>query len=211
MFSLKNVRFKDIIRYPDIQIQQNRITFICGESGYGKSTLLKLLSGAVSPDAGEVFYNDKPNADYDPILLRREVLLCGQSAFLFDSSIRKNFEQYYSYRDLPAISPEQMQMYLKICAIDISLDTPCTTMSGGERHRVFIAICLSLRPKVLLLDEPTSALDDMTANTVLTNIRLFCREHKITLIIVSHNTALVQSYADDTITLSNNTCEKGTA
>lgn len=177
------------------------MTFICGESGYGKSTLLKLLNGVATPDFGEILYNGKPVNDYDPILLRREVLLCGQAAFLFDDSIEENFAQYYSYRDLPAIPPEQMHTFLKICAIDLPLDTPCTTMSGGERHRVFTAIHLSLQPKILLLDEPTGALDELTANTVLANIKTFCRENNITPIIVSHNQALIQSYADNTITL----------
>jgi putative ABC transport system ATP-binding protein len=201
LFSLKNVCFKDIVCYPEIYISKNIATFILGESGSGKSTMLKLLCGVVSPESGEILYNGNSIASYDPIMLRREVLLCGQSAFLFDGSIGENFAQYYSYRELPPINAEQIQMYLKICAADFPIDTSCVTMSGGERQRVFIAICLSLRPKVLLLDEPTSALDDATANSVLTNIKKFSKENEITPIIISHNSALVKSYADDTITL----------
>jgi putative ABC transport system ATP-binding protein len=74
-------------------------------------------------------------------------------------------------------------------------------MSGGERQRISISICLSLRPKVLLLDEPTSALDDMTSNAVMSNLKTFCHENNITLIIISHNKALAQTYADNIITL----------
>jgi len=201
LFSLKNVSFKDMIHYPDIEIPEKLATFICGESGSGKSTLLKLLNGVASPDGGEILYDGKPIGDYNPVLLRREVLLFGQSAYLFDGTIEENFAQYYSYRDLSPISAEEMQTYLSLCAAVFPLDAPCATMSGGERQRVFIAICLSLRPKVLLLDEPTSALDDMTANAVIANIKSFCLENEMTLIAVSHNRALVQPYADHTITL----------
>jgi len=201
LFSLKNVNFKSIIHYPDIEVEQNHTTFICGESGCGKSTLLKLLNGTASVDSGEIMYFGKRIEEYDPIALRQEVLLCGQSAFLFDGSIQNNFTEYYKYRELPPLSHEEMRTYLKICAADFPLDAQCATMSGGERQRVFTAICLSFRPEVLLLDEPTSALDDITSNTVIANIKAFCQAGNITLIVVSHNKALTEAHADYTIPL----------
>jgi len=202
LFSLQDVNFKDIIHYPDIEIAEGYVTFICGESGCGKSTLLKLLNGVISADRGEILYANKPIEKYDPIALRREVVLCGQSPFLFDGNIQENFEEYYKYRDLPKIIPEEAHKYLKICAADFPLDAPCTTMSGGEKQRVFTAICLSLHPNVLLLDEPTSALDDVTSNLMITNIKAFCRDRKISLIVVSHNKVLAESHADYTILLT---------
>ncbi|MCL2690410.1 MAG: ABC transporter ATP-binding protein [Chitinispirillia bacterium] len=202
LFSLKNVWFKDIIRYPDIEIPQGGVTFICGESGCGKSTLLKLLNNVASYVCGEILYAGKLIEDYEPVALRREVLFCGQTTFLFSSAIRENFSEFYKYRDLSSISDDEINKYLKICAANFSLDAPCATMSGGERHRVFTSICLSLRPKVLLLDEPTSALDSTTSNTVMSNIKIFCKENNITLIVVSHNMALAQTYADNVITLA---------
>ena len=201
LFSLKNVSFKNIIHYPNIELPGGCAIFICGESGCGKSTLLKLLCGVASPDAGEILFDGRPVCSVDPVTHRREVLLCGQSAFLFDESIKENFAQYYSYRDLPPPGVDEIAGYLKITAADFPLDAQCATMSGGERQRVFTAICLSLCPKVLLLDEPTSALDDATANALLTNIKSFCYERGISLIVVSHNQALVQAYADYSVTL----------
>jgi putative ABC transport system ATP-binding protein len=206
LFSLQNVNFKNIIYYTDIEIPKNCVTFICGESGCGKSTLLKLLNGVISADSGEILYADKPIEKYDPIALRREVLLCGQSPFLFDGNIKENFEEYYKYRDLPRVSLEKAHTFLKICAADFPLEAPCITMSGGEKQRVFTAICLSFHPNVLLLDEPTSALDDVTANIMMTNIKVFCQKENITLIVVSHNKALAESYADYTILLAGDDC-----
>lgn len=199
IFLLKDVKFKNIIHYPDIQISENSITFICGESGCGKSTLLKLLNGVISADEGEILYVGKSITLYDPIMLRREVLLCGQSAFLFDGSIEENFARYYQYRDLSYENEEEAKNYLKICAAEFPLDFSCTTMSGGEKQRVFTAICLSFQPRVLLLDEPTSALDDATADMMMENIKYYCKKEEITLIVVSHNKELARKYADDVI------------
>lgn len=202
LFTLKNVNYLNILHYPDLSIPADKATFLCGESGVGKSTLLRLLNGTLSPTTGEISYLDKPIEDYDPISLRRDVLLVGQSVYLFDLSIEDNFKEYYSYRDLPAPSVETMQTYLDLCALPLPLDSMCNLLSGGERQRVFLAIHLSLQPKVLLLDEPSSALDEKTAETVLGNIKTHCGTKKITLIVVSHDKGLAARYADDIIVLT---------
>jgi putative ABC transport system ATP-binding protein len=196
MFTFRNVVFKDIIHYPDIDIPEYKATFICGESGCGKSTLLKLMNGTVSPNSGVIEYDGKSTDEYEPAALRREVLLCGQSAFLFDESIYENFVEFHKYRDSSPPDEREIEGLLKICGIHLPLDSNCTTMSGGERQRVFTAVCLSFRPRVLLLDEPTSALDDAIANTLLFNVKEFCKEHEITMVIVSHNRCLAEVYAD---------------
>jgi len=202
LFTLKNVNYLNILQYPDLAIPANKTTFLCGESGAGKSTLLRLLNGTLSPTTGEISYLDEPIEEYDPILLRRDVLLVGQSVYLFDQSIEGNAKEYYGYRDLPVPSSETMQSYLDLCALSLPLDSMCTTLSGGERQRAFLAIHLSLQPKVLLLDEPSSALDEKTAAAVLGNIKAHCKAEKITLIVVSHDKGLAARYADDIIVLA---------
>jgi putative ABC transport system ATP-binding protein len=177
------------------------VTFVCGESGCGKSTLLKLFNGTASADGGEVLYRGKPVEGYDPVELRREVLLCGQAAYLFAGNVRDNFAEYYRYRDLPCPADNVIQSFLETCAARFPLDAPCATMSGGEGQRVFAAICLSFRPSVLLLDEPTSALDDETAVAAMTGISAFCRENGIALVVVSHNRALAERFAGNVLTL----------
>jgi len=202
LFVLHNVVFKDLIRYPEIEIEEAALTSIVGESGSGKTTLLRLLNGTASATSGEVRYEGRPIEDYDPVALRCEVLLCGQSSYLFEGSVQENFAEFYRYRDLPAPSQDQMRSYLELCAADFDLQADCLTLSGGERQRVFIAICLSFCPKVLLLDEPTSALDDATAHTMMTRLKAFCTTGGITLVVVSHNSALVTEFADALITLA---------
>lgn len=201
IFTLKDVSFKNIVRYPNLEIKPNCATFICGESGSGKSTLLKLLNGAISPTSGEIIYNGENINNLDPIALRREVLLVGQNAFLFDKSIKDNFQDFYNYRDITAIEDAKIQHFLEICAINLPLKNMCNVLSGGERQRIFLAINLSLGAKVLMLDEPTSALDDKNAHNLMQNVKDFCKQNAMTLIVVSHDTAIAEKYADRIITL----------
>ena len=203
LFKLNNVGYKNILHYPYLTITKGITTFIAGDSGAGKSTLLKLLNGIISPTQGAIVYRGKNIDEYDQIALRREISLVGQSSFLFNLTIKENFDEYYSYRDLPPISEEQMQFFLQLCAIDFPLDTDCGTMSGGEQQRVFTAINLSFPSEVLMLDEPLSALDEKNANTLMDNIKSYCQQSEKTLIVISHDKTIVEKYADEVINISN--------
>ena len=202
MFTLKNVNYQNILAYPDTAIPAGSTTFICGESGTGKSTLLKLLNGVISPTSGEISYNHQPLESYNPMQLRREVLLISQAVYLFDKSIKENFAEFYAYRNLPPLSEAEIKKYLDICAIDLPLDSQCQVLSGGERQRIFIAINLSYQSKVVMLDEPTSALDEKNAAKLIDNIKAHCQTNNITLIVVSHDAVIAQKYADNIINLS---------
>jgi len=205
LFTFKNVEFKDIIKYPDLNIEPRGTTFICGESGSGKSTLLKLLNGVLSPTVGEITYAGKNITEFDPIELRREVLLIGQSVYLFDKSIRDNFYAYYAYRGQDTISGAGMEHYLEICSVNLPLNSMCNVLSGGERQRVFLAINISFGAKVLMLDEPTGALDDKNANTLMQNIMSHCNENEMTLLVVSHDKSIAELYAERVIYLEGGT------
>jgi len=91
---------------------------------------------------------------------------------------------------------------LSVCRADFPLDSSCKNLSGGERQRVFLAIFLSMESDVLMLDEPTSALDAKTGKTVMSTICAFCRDQGRTLIVVSHDQALVDQFAENRILLS---------
>lgn len=195
----KALSFRDMINYQDIEIRSNKANFIVGSSGTGKSTLLRMFNGNLSPSKGQIFYKEQDIADMDTIQLRKEVLLISQTVYLFDGTIQMNFESFYDYRDMPLPTEEEMVKYLKLCAITFPLDKDCTTMSGGERQRVYIAIFLSFMPKVLMLDEPTSALDYDNSHQVMENVLGFCKANNITVIIVSHDQKITDSYAENII------------
>lgn len=199
IFETKDLSFHDTIHYQDIRIIKNKVNFIVGSSGTGKSTLLRMFNGTLSPSGGEIYYAGNNLIDKDTIELRKEVSLISQSVYLFDSSIRDNFIQFYEYRGLAAPTDEMMLEFLRLSQIDFPLDKDCTTMSGGERQRVYIAIFLSFLPQVLMLDEPTSALDKDNGFNVIRNVTSFCKEKGITVIIISHDNSLTEAFGENII------------
>ncbi|WP_313128825.1 ABC transporter ATP-binding protein [Anaerocolumna sp.] len=201
LLETKNLSFNQIIQYKDIQIKEGKVNFIVGRSGTGKSTLLKLFNGMLSPSNGTIFYHGYDISQMDTIELRKEVLLISQSVYLFDGCIEDNFKEFYRYRDMPAPSREIMKEFLKLCCIPFPLDKDCITMSGGEKQRVYIAIYLSFLPKIIMLDEPTSALDKENSNDVMENVITFAKEKGITVIIVSHDPKITDKFAEEIITI----------
>ena len=201
LFELDGVRYGDWVAYDRIVIDGGRATFIMGDSGCGKSTLLRLLNATIPPSSGRIFYQGRNLEEWDTLDLRKQVSLVRQEAFLFDESVRGNVDRFYSFRELEPPPDETVHRFLEICCLDVPLDKDCTTMSGGERQRVFTAIFLSLMPKVLLLDEPTSALDAATSFRLMTNLKNFCGAGGIDMVVVSHNKEIVKACADETLVM----------
>lgn len=201
IFETRNLSFRDTIHYQDIRIVKDKVNFIVGRSGTGKSTLLRLFNGTLTPSAGEIFYAGDSLLEMDTIDLRKEVSLISQSVYLFDSSIRDNFIQFYEYRGMAVPTDEMMLEFLKLSQINFPLDKDCTTMSGGERQRVYIAIFLSFLPKVIMLDEPTSALDKDNGYHVIQNVISFCKEKEITVVVISHDNNLTETFGENIIAI----------
>lgn len=197
----ENVSYGNMLSYPPIGLKSKSTTFFSGNSGCGKTTLFKLFNGTVSPDKGQIYYCGRDISQLDTIALRKDILLAGQSAYLFDGTIRDNFAEFYAYRDLPAPADDIMQKFLQLCCADFELNISCTSMSGGEKQRVYLAICISFMPKILMLDEPTSALDTDNAKSLMANLKQFSRENNITPLIISHDKHLIEQFADELVVL----------
>lgn len=205
LIETRDLKFRDLISYPNLKIESGQVTFLCGESGCGKSTFLKLINGSVSPSDGKLLIKGIDAADLDTIELRRKYLLVSQTVFLFEETIRRNFEEFYRYRELPILNDAEKRSFLQLCCADFPLETFCPSMSGGERQRIFLAICLSFKPEVLMLDEPTSALDPATAGQLMENLASYCRSKGISMIVVSHDHSLAERFADRVIELKGGT------
>ncbi len=198
---LNNLTYKGILAWPDLVFESGAIHFIVGESGCGKSTLLKLLNHTLSPDTGQILADGRPLTAWDPLDLRRRISLVAQEAWLFPGTVRDNFREVYGLRGLPLPSDAELEGFCRLCRIDFPLDHDTAGFSGGERHRLFMALFLSLRPPVLMLDEPTAALDEAGARQVLSNIIGYCRECGMTALIVSHDRDLVALFSENTVEL----------
>jgi putative ABC transport system ATP-binding protein len=176
VFQTKNLSFLDMVHYPDILIEGGITTFLTGPSGSGKSTLLRLFNKTLSPSSGQILFSGQDIAEMKTQSLRRRVLLGGQSVYLFSGSVADNFRRFFAYRRQTAPDDSAMRYFLALCRADFALEAPCDTMSGGERQRVFLAICLAMQPEVLMLDEPSSALDRQHADAVIQGIKSWCSE-----------------------------------
>lgn len=201
LFATKDLVFLEFLHYPDVCFREGGFTFLTGPSGCGKSTLLHLMNGTYSPSGGQILFRGVDVETLEPIAHRRKVLLCRQSPSLFDQSIAENFRTFFGYRDQTPPSEEEMAGYLAVCQAEFDLEQNCATLSGGERARVYQAICLSMKPEVLLLDEPTAALDKETAHGLMARLSDYGKENHLTIIAVCHDPSLVEEWATDVVAL----------
>ena len=202
IFSTEAVQFKDIITFPNIQIQPNIPTFLVGKNGSGKSTLFKMFNRTLSPAQGKILYQGEDIASIPPLDIRKQVLLVAQQVFLFNDTIRGNFATYYEVTGKAKPSDDEIEQYLSLTNANFGLDHDARTLSGGERQRVYLAIYASFKPDVLLLDEPTAALDKESAVDVMAQIFNFCEENKISCVTISHDANIVSLFARQIVRLS---------
>ena len=184
-------------------IEKGEFAVIVGPSGAGKTTVLNMLGGMDTCDEGQILVDGQDIAQLkgrDLISYRRHDI-----GFVF---------QFYNLvQNLTAL--ENVELAAQICrdpmparealeAVGLShrMDNFPAQLSGGEQQRVSIARALAKRPKLLLCDEPTGALDYQTGKQVLALLQSACREGGVTVIVVTHNSAITPM-ADRVITIRN--------
>jgi ABC-type sulfate/molybdate transport systems ATPase subunit len=171
---------------------------VAGETGSGKSSLLKIIAGLGQADSGEVFLNGQRVAG------SMEKLVPGHSriAYLsqhFELPKFLRVEQVLSYANtLP--KGESHKLY-ELCQIDHLLGRKTDQLSGGERQRIALARNLITSPLLLLLDEPFSNLDVIHKKALKQIIADVAKELEITLILVSHDPHDTLSWADKMLVL----------
>ncbi len=201
MFKIKNLNFNNFIFYNDVHIIKSKVNFITGKSGCGKSTLLKMFNKTMSFSDGELYYKDQDITQIDSIELRKKVKLISQTSFLFNETIKENFKLFYEYCEEVGLTEEKMEYFLRLTEANFPLETSCYNLSGGEKQRVYIAICLSMGAETFMLDEPTSALDYSLSLKVLGNIVTYAKDNNLTLIVISHDNQLTELFAENIINL----------
>ena len=129
---------------------------IAGETGSGKSSMLKMIAGLLQPDQGMIYFNDKHvlGPDFKLIPGHPDIAYLSQH-FELRNSYR--VEELLSYAN--KLSEEMANAIFEVCMISHLVKRRTDQLSGGERQRIAIARALIRTPKLLLLDEATSALD----------------------------------------------------
>ena len=175
----------------NFSVEKGELAVILGSSGAGKTTALNILGGMDTPTSGEVWVDGKNIAKYK----KRE--LTGYRR----TDIGFVFQFYNLVPNLTAL--ENVELAAQVCKN--SLDAAKTLekvglgermgnfpsqLSGGEQQRVSIARALAKNPKLLLCDEPTGALDYNTGKQILQLLQDTCRKDNITVLLITHNSAL---------------------
>jgi len=201
-FTLDGVRVRDILDIPRLEIRAGVVTGIVGKSGSGKTTLMKLLNRMITPESGTILYGETPLTKIDPVLLRRRVVMLGQTPVMFDGTVRDNLLIGLAFAEREPVADDELRRLLDLMELDKALDADASSLSGGEKQRVALARVLAMRPEVALLDEPSSALDAGTERTIIDRVVAAAREEGITLVIVTHNRLMAERIADDLIEIS---------
>ena len=168
---------------------------VVGESGTGKSTILKLLLRLLVPDKGRVLIDGEDIVDLtfdDALKVRQKMGMVFQGAALFDSmTVYENVA--YPLREHTVLTEEEIEARVreKLQFVDLEPDKVNDQMpselSGGMKKRVGIARGLANNPEIMLYDEPTSGLDPLTTAIITYLILKLQRELGVTSIVVSHD------------------------
>jgi len=211
LIEIRNVwkRFpqQEVLRGVDLAIKKGESIVVIGQSGCGKSVLLKHIMRLLDPDRGEVLFEGRDVGDLngnDLTRYRRRVGMLFQSAALFDSlTVAENvgLGLKESRRHTAGEIEERVAEKLKLVGLAEAHDKRPSELSGGMRKRVGLARAIANDPEVLLYDEPTTGLDPITADMideliVALNLRLH-----VTSIAVTHDMKSAFKIADRIVML----------
>ena len=195
-----------VVKSVSFSIDSGKFIGIVGQSGSGKSTIMKLLPRLYNLEDGVIRIDDYDIQKVDLDSLRQQIGIVPQDSMLFDGSVRDNIAM-----NAPDATDEEVIHAARVaCAHAFVMDLPQgygssvgergAALSGGQRQRIAIARAILSRPRMLILDEATSALDYLTERTVCENLR---RELSgDTVFFITHRLATIRS-ADSIMLMEN--------
>lgn len=185
---------KVILDSIDLEIPSGKTMVILGESGSGKTTILKCVLGTLRPVSGRVLANgqDVGLLDEEELLrFRQRVGMVFQEGALFDSlTVGENVAFWlWEHTDLSDEKVEaRVRTLLRFVGLEETIDQRPSDLSGGMRRRVAIARAMAAEDPVLMLyDEPTTGLDPFTSKSICDLMRRVQREFRTTNIVVTHD------------------------
>ena len=198
---------KTILDGLNFEITEGEFVLVIGETGIGKSSVLRLINGLVPHHtggilAGNVEVNGISTRTVRPGELAELIGIVGQNPINgFVSDIVED-ELAFSMESLnlpTEVMRKRIEEILDLLSLHQVRDRKIATLSGGEQQRVAIGAALVLHPKILVLDEPTSALDPVAAEEVLSILQRLVHDLGITVIIAEHRLERVIGYVDTVI------------
>tara|TARA_B100001564_G_scaffold161442_1_gene135732 strand:+ start:135 stop:893 length:759 start_codon:yes stop_codon:yes gene_type:complete len=197
----------NILKKINAKFERGKTNLIIGQSGSGKTVLLKCLLGLFSPDRGKIFFNDISLTDLkneQRRLLRQEMGIVFQGSALFDSmNVEENI--IFPLKMFTSKSNEEMlervnEVINRVNLVNSNQKMP-SELSGGMQKRVAIARAIVMNPKFLFCDEPNSGLDPKTAIIIDNLIQEITKEYGITTVINTHDMNSVMEIGENIIFL----------
>ena len=191
-----------------LTIEPGEFVALLGQSGSGKSTLLNLIAGLDRPTSGSVLVSGRDLAKMSSEELayyrRNDVGMVFQSFHLIASmTITENVELPMRFAEVErAERAQRSREALERVGLGKRLDHRPSQLSGGEQQRVSLARALANRPRLLLADEPTGNLDSRTGEDILNLIRDLSLSLGMTVIMVTHERAIAERFAQRSIFLA---------
>jgi phospholipid/cholesterol/gamma-HCH transport system ATP-binding protein len=191
-----------------LRVERGQTLVVIGESGCGKTVLLKLIIGLLGPSAGRVLFDARNWAELNDRDLTRQRLRLGflfQGAALFDSlTVFENVA--FSLRESGRFSEQEIRERVRQRLQEVGLPAGIepkkpAELSGGMKKRVGLARALAIEPEVMLYDEPTTGLDPIMSDVINELIVQTRRRHPVTGIVVTHDMKTVRKVADRVIML----------
>jgi len=191
-----------VLKGVDLEIPANKIVFIMGQSGAGKSVLLKHIIGLMKPDEGEIWFEGKNIVNLSEKELqkiRRKIGYLFQEGALFDSiTVAENvafpLKEHFKLSQ-KEIEKKVDELLKAVNLLEAKYKYP-SELSGGMKKRAALARTLALNPKIILFDEPTTGLDPILQYTILNLIKELKEKFNLTCVIVSHDLHLALNFGD---------------
>ncbi len=211
MISFRNLKksfgSKKVIEDVSFDVGDGEVFFIIGQSGVGKSVMIKHLVGLLSPDAGEIWLDGEEVilfSERQMYPVRMKCAMVFQHSTLFDSMtcIENVALPLMKHRGLKGEQArgEAMQRLEQVHMAEFAERLP-PDLGDGMRKRVAIARALTLNPKYVLFDEPTTSLDPVSSRRVDKLIRELSTDLGVTCVVVSHDLVSIFSIADRIVML----------
>ncbi len=189
----KSFNGQPVLEDVSLQVKKGEILAILGESGTGKSVLLKHLIGLLKPDRGSVLIDSKDittMSERELLRLRKEIGYLFQEGALYDfMNVFENIA--FPLREHTAFDGktirEKVQNILKLIGLEGTGEKYPAELSGGMKKRVALARAVILGSKILLCDEPTSGLDPLRSRDISNLIRDVARKLHCTTVVTSHD------------------------
>jgi iron(III) transport system ATP-binding protein len=169
---------------------------IAGETGSGKTSVLKMIAGLMQPTSGQILLQGQKVLGPDEKLLPGHPQIAYLSQYF---ELRNNYKVIEWLEMANQLSVSDATTIYRICEIDHLLQRKTDQLSGGEKQRIALARLLTTSPQLLLLDEPFSNLDALHKKTIKTVIKNIGDQLQITCIMVSHDATDMLAWADTII------------